>query len=129
MKSTHRTVTRCDKKWRPSKVGRRGMMPVRVLSMLCAVLALTGTRAVSAQPVIPGSTAFCLYEIPVDDSGKRRWINLGIVQYIEATRTEVKISYGGGGFGSGHETRIPVAGMDEAAAILEKMRRIAAACH
>ena len=93
-----------------------------------AAFALTGTRAACAQPVIPGSTAFCLYEIPVDEAGKRRWINLGIVQYVEATRTELRISYGGGGFGSGHDVKIPVASMEDAAVILEKMRRVAAAC-
>ncbi len=93
-----------------------------------AAFALMGTRVASAQPVIPGSTAFCLYEIPVDDAGKRRWINLGIVQYVEATRTELKISYGGGSFGAGHEARIAVASMEDAAVILEKMRRVAAAC-
>ena len=93
-----------------------------------ATCALTGARMASAQPVIPGSTAFCLYEIPVDEAGKRRWINLGIVQYVEATRTELRISYGGGGFGSGHDVKITVASMEDAAVILEKMRRVAAAC-
>lgn len=93
-----------------------------------AIFDLVGTRAASAQPVIPGSTAFCLYEIPVDETGRRRWINLGIVQYVEATRTELKISYGGGGLGSGHDAKISVTSMEEALAILEKMRRVAAAC-
>lgn len=93
-----------------------------------AACALTAARMASAQPVIPGSTAFCLYEIPVDEAGKRRWINLGIVQFVEATRTELKISYGGGSFGAGHETRIPIGSAEDAAAILEKMRRVAAAC-
>ncbi len=93
-----------------------------------AAFTLIGARAACAQPVIPGSTAFCLYEIPVDEAGKRRWINLGIVQYVEATRTELKISYGGGGFGSGHDVKIAIASMEDAAVILEKMRRVAAAC-
>jgi hypothetical protein len=103
---------------------RRAAIPL----LGAAAFALIGTRAACAQPVIPGSTAFCLYEIPVDEAGKRRWINLGIVQYVEATRTELKISYGGGGFGSGHDVKIPVASMEDAAVILEKMRRVAAAC-
>lgn len=99
------------------------------ISLLCAVaLALTGTHAAFAQPVIPGSTAFCLYEVPADESSKRRWINLGIVQYVEATRTEVKISYGGGAFGSGYDAKIPVQNMEDALITLEKMRKVAAAC-
>lgn len=104
------------------------MKPGRGAIFVCALVALTAVQMVCAQPVIPGSTAFCLYEIPSDESGKRRWINLGIVQYVEATAREVKISYGGGGFGSGHDTRIPVASMDEALVVMEKLRRVAAAC-
>jgi len=105
-----------------------GTMPARWLPVLGAVLALAGARTVSAEAFIPGSTAFCLYEIPVDETGRRRWINLGIVQYVEATRTELKISYGGGSFGSGYEAKIPVNSMEDALSMLEKMRRMAAAC-
>ncbi|MCX7150065.1 MAG: hypothetical protein NTY05_11755 [Rhodocyclales bacterium] len=104
------------------------MMPARVLSIVCVALVLAGARTTFAQPVVAGSTAFCLYEIPAEESGKRRWINLGIVQYVEAARTEVKISYGGGAFGSGYDVRIPVTSMDEALTTLEKMRKAAAAC-
>ena len=100
----------------------------RLLPALCAAVALSGVDAVRAEPVIPGSTAFCLYEVPLDETGKRRWINLGIVQYVEATRSEVKIAYGAGSFGAGHEIRIAVASMDEANAVMEKMRKVAAAC-
>ncbi len=86
----------------------------------------------SASPIglvaMGGSTAFCLYELPGDDSGKRRWINLGIVQYIEAAPTELKIAYGGGSFGSGFDARIPLANADEALATIERMRKTAAAC-
>ena len=103
-------------------------MSSRLPLILCAALALTGQRAAVAQAVVPGSVAFCLYELPVDEAGKRRWINLGIVQYVEVTRTEVKIAYGAGGLGSGHEAKIPVTSVEESAAVLEKMRRVAAAC-
>ena len=102
------------------------------MSLLRTFLVLSATvasaAAALAQPVIPGSTAFCLYEIPVDETGKRRWINLGIVQFVEATRSEVKISYGGGAFGSGHDARIAVNSMEDALVVLEKLRRVAAAC-
>jgi len=111
------------------------MKQARMLNAICAAIACCGTPAAYAESVVPGSTmfvpgstAFCLYEIPADEPGKRRWINLGIVQYIEATRTELKIYFGGGSLGSGHEVKIPYAGMDEAAAIMEKLRKTAAAC-
>ena len=97
-------------------------------ALACLVAVWADISAAGAQPVIPGSTAFCLYEVPLDESGKRRWINLGIVQYVETTQTEVKIFYGAGSFGSGHEARIAVAGMEAALQVLEKMRRVAAAC-
>lgn len=103
-------------------------MSARRICPVITALALAASGLVCAQPVIPGSTAFCLYEVPVDETGKRRWINLGIVQYVEATQTEVKIFYGAGSFGSGHEARIAVAGMEAALQVLEKMRRVAAAC-
>jgi len=100
----------------------------RLLGIIGAALALGGFRAACAEPVSAGSTAYCLYEVPADDPGKRRWINLAIVQYVEATRTEVKIYFGGGSFGSGHEARIPISNMEEAAATMEKLRKAAAAC-
>ena len=103
-------------------------MSARLIRFVIAALALAASGLVCAQPVIPGSTAFCLYEVPVDETGKRRWINLGIVQFIDATRSEVRIFYGGGAFGAGHDARIPVHGMEEALTILEKLRRVAAAC-
>lgn len=103
-------------------------MSVPRVRALLAALALGISGGAAGQPVIPGSTAFCLYEVPVDDIGKRRWINLGIVQFVEATRSEVKISYGGGAFGAGHDAKIPVASMEEALTVLEKLRRVAAAC-
>lgn len=75
-----------------------------------------------------GSTSFCLYELPLEEGGRKRWINLGIVQYIEVGRNEVRIAYGGGRFGSGYETRIPVASEEEAMHQVERMRKTAAAC-
>ncbi len=100
----------------------------RLLNIICAAVALGGLRVACAEPVFPGSTAYCLYEVPTDEPGKRRWINLAIVQYVEATRTELKIYFGGGSFGAGHEAKIPLASMEEAAAIMEKLRKAAAGC-
>ncbi len=104
-------------------------MKRRAIPLLAPLLTiLAANLPVHAQPVVPGSTAFCLFELPAEDSGKRRWVNLGIVQYVEATAKEVKLVYGGGAFGAGHDARIPVANMEETHTVLEKLRRIAAAC-
>jgi len=75
-----------------------------------------------------GSTAFCLFQVPSDDPARQRWINLGIVQYVEAMRNELRIAYGGGNFGAGHELRLVYGGPEEALAQLERMRQTAAAC-
>mgnify|MGYP007118344631 CR=1 FL=1 len=68
-----------------------------------------------------GATGFCLYELPAESSGKKRWINLAIVQYVEASRDELKIVFGGGNFGSGHEARLSVSSLDEASGQLQRM--------
>lgn len=104
------------------------MKHIRLPGIICTAIAAGGVRVACAEPVITGSTAFCLFEVPSDEPGKRRWINLGIVQYVEATRTELRIYYGGGSLGSGHEVRIPFAGMEEAATLMEKLRKTATAC-
>ena len=75
-----------------------------------------------------GSTAFCLYELPADGEGKRRWINLGIVQYIELNRNELRIYYGGGNFGGGYEARIPVPADIPVQDVLDKIRQTGASC-
>lgn len=74
-----------------------------------------------------GSTAFCLFPLP-SDSGVQRWINLGIVQYVDVRPDEVRLYFGGGNLGSGHEARIPVKGREEAEQTLARLRHVAAAC-
>ena len=75
-----------------------------------------------------GSTAFCLFELPADGSGRRRFINLGIVQYVDVVESEVRIAYGGGNFGAGHDANVPTASTQDAIALIERMKRTAAAC-
>lgn len=77
---------------------------------------------------LPGSTAFCLFEVPTDDGARRRWVNLGIVQYVEAGRDEVRLVFGGGNLGSGHEARIPMASPADALAFVERLRLVAGGC-
>ena len=105
------------------------MQIINKLFCACLVFAASLANEVAAQTHIPGSSAFCLFELPSEDPTRRRWINLGIVQYIEATPTELKIAYGGGSFGSGFEVKIPLAKPEEALVVLEKLRKAAAACH
>jgi hypothetical protein len=88
----------------------------------------TPTPSASGSPGSAGSASFCLYEVPVDDSGKRKWVNLGIVQYVDLNRNDLRFYYGGGNFGGGYEVRVPVASAAEGLALLDHMRAAAAAC-
>lgn len=112
-------------------IAKRSPVPVAILALAAVLPPLAHAQSCcgKAEPLpTSGSTSFCLYEVPAEEGGKRRWINLGIVQYVEAARNEVKIGYGGGRFGSGYEARIPVANAEEAFQQVEHMRKAAAAC-
>jgi hypothetical protein len=75
-----------------------------------------------------GSGGFCLFELPDDGSGKRRFINLTIVQFVELSKEEVKIDYGGGALGSGYEAKVVLKSPEEGRAILDRMRKTASDC-
>lgn len=99
---------------------------MRYAPALLAALALTAGAAEPA-PAPAGSTAFCLFALPADN-GTQRFINLGIVQYVDLRADELRIYFGGGNLGSGHEARIPVKSRDEADAVLARLRTTAARC-
>lgn len=112
------------------------MFPVRVSSIVLVFSlgsSLSGTLAAQAgtpdAQAKSGSTGFCLYELPAESSGRKRWINLAIVQYAEATRDELKIVYGGGNLGGGYEARLPVSSLDEASGQLQRMMDKARGCY
>lgn len=101
------------------------MTPHRLLYPLLAFsIALTASPGRAAEA---GSTAFCLFPLPAD-GGTQRFINLGIVQYVDVRADEVRLYFGGGNLGSGHEARLPARGRDEAEAILARLRSAAARC-
>ena len=103
--------------------------PSRPFTALCllGLLAAFGVRAEDTPPPPAGSPAFCLFELPTTGE-KRVWINLGIVQYVEASAGEVKIVYGGGNLGSGHEARVPVKTYEESEELLRRLRQTAQNC-
>lgn len=75
-----------------------------------------------------GSGGFCLFEVPDDGSGTRKYINLPIVQFVELGPDELKIVYGGGSLGSGYVAKISLKHPDEGKAIIEQMRKTADKC-
>lgn len=105
------------------------MSSVRPVVFGCAALAACGASLAEAPPpAAQGSTAFCLFQVPTDDPSRQRWINLGIVQYVEVAPTELRVVFGGGNFGAGHELHLAYPSADEAAAELDRMRQAAADC-
>jgi hypothetical protein len=74
-----------------------------------------------------GNSAFCLFEVP-GSGGVRRFVNLGIVQYVELGAEDVRIYYGGGNLGSGHEARIPLKSRDDGPALIARMQKAAQEC-
>lgn len=100
---------------------------------LPALLALVSCALpVAAQPAMPqstgvASTSFCLFEV-APQADRRTFLNLSIVQYIELRADEIRIYYGGGNLGSGHEFRLPVRSNEEAQAYLQRMQAAAANC-
>ena len=94
---------------------------------LFILLAAAGSSFGEESSTPPGSPGFCLFELPANGE-KRVLINLAIVQYIEVLRDELKIAYGGGNLGSGHEVRIPFKNAEEANNLLHRLRQAASDC-
>lgn len=105
--------------------------PLTLCLLAAPVCAQTQSAPVGngvAPAAVPnGSTAFCLFPLPAEN-GSQRWLNLGIVQYVETHADAVVITYGGGNFGSGYDARIPVRSADEARAVLNRLRQTAEDC-
>lgn len=100
-------------------------MKNRLLLAIPLLLTALGTgRAVAAD----GSGGFCLFELPDEGTGKHKYINLTIVQFVEVSKDEFKITYGGGALGSGYEAKVVLKMPDEGRALLERMRKTAADC-
>jgi len=97
----------------------------RLLALCSLLLAAGGSFAQDISA--PGTSAFCLFELP-GGGEKRLFINLTIVQYVELSRNEVKIAYGGGNFGSGHVARLPAKTPEERDALLARLQKTARDC-
>lgn len=105
------------------------MLKMRLIAVAVALSITLPQRPVSAQADTPpsGSSAFCLFEFPPDGE-KRIWVNLDIVQYIELRPSELRIYFGGGNLGSGHELRMPIANKEEGFVFMKRMQATATSC-
>lgn len=75
----------------------------------------------------PGSPGFCLFEIPARD-GTTRLANIVIVQFVDILRDRVRLTYGGGNFGSGYELDIPIRSREEGLDWVRRMLQAAREC-
>lgn len=71
--------------------------------------------------------AFCLYKI-TNDGKSERFVNLTVVQYVELNDTDVKLFFGGGNFGAGHEVKLPVKNRDEGRQLLRDLQKAGKEC-
>lgn len=99
-------------------------MLIRCLSLLLAFGLALPTHAANEWS---GNGGFCLYPLP-EDGGKRRYINLHIVQYVEVDKDELKIVYGGGALGAGYDIKLALKTPDEGKALLDELSRVARNC-
>jgi hypothetical protein len=86
-------------------------------SLIIAALLLSNT--VLASP-------FCLW--PVPGSETKRFINLTVVQTIDITNEELRIAFGGGNLGSGHEIKLAIKNRAEGLKTLQEMSDTAHRC-
>lgn len=102
------------------------MMPRHLLALPFALCLLLPAHA--AQVTEGSGGGLCLFELPDDGGGKRRYVNLNIVQYVEISKDEFKIVYGGGALGSGYESKLALKSSEEGKALLEEVGKAAQAC-
>ncbi|XZG69447.1 hypothetical protein ACTSKR_12400 [Chitinibacteraceae bacterium HSL-7] len=90
------------------------------MRMLVTGVLVCATHAAMAAP-------FCPWLVPGDGKSER-YVNLTVVQYIDVGDDAVRIAFGGGNLGSGHELNLPVKSRAEAHALLEKMQQASRQC-
>ncbi len=73
------------------------------------------------------SAPFCPWKIP-GETKTERYINLTVVQYIEIGDESVRIAFGGGNLGSGHDVVMPVKNREEGRAVVSALEAAAKRC-
>ncbi|QBC44169.1 hypothetical protein C1H71_11925 [Iodobacter fluviatilis] len=72
------------------------------------------------------ASPFCPWPVPGSDS--KRFINLTVVQTIDINDEEIKVAFGGGNLGSGHEIKTAIKNRAEGQKILQEMSEAARRC-
>jgi hypothetical protein len=69
---------------------------------------------------------FCPW--PVPNSETKRFINLTVVQIVDINDEELRIAFGGGNLGNGHEIKLAIKTRAEGLKILQEMSEAARRC-
>jgi hypothetical protein len=78
--------------------------------------------------LIMSHTAYAAPFCPWQVSGNERYINLTVVQTLEISDEELRITFGGGNLGSGHEIKLAIKNRAEGLKILQEMKETARRC-
>ncbi|AZN37616.1 hypothetical protein [Iodobacter ciconiae] len=69
---------------------------------------------------------FCPWPVPGNET--KRFINLTVVQTIDIGNEELRIAFGGGNLGSGHEIKLAIKSHAEGLKTLQEMTETARRC-
>ncbi|WP_297573528.1 hypothetical protein [uncultured Deefgea sp.] len=95
--------------------------------MRVSALVLSWILPLSLTAVPLYAATFCPWKIP-SDSKTERLINLTVVQFIDVNDEEVKIAFGGGNLGSGHDIRLATKNRDDGNQLIKSMQNAAKQC-
>lgn len=73
------------------------------------------------------AASFCPWKVP-GEARTERYINLTVVQYVEVGDESVRIAFGGGNLGSGHDVVLLVKNRDEGRQLLANLEAAARRC-
>ncbi|WP_027468715.1 hypothetical protein [Deefgea rivuli] len=73
------------------------------------------------------AATFCPWKI-LGEAKPERFINLTVVQYVDIADDELRVSFGGGNFGSGYDVKIAIKTREDGLKILKAMQETAKQC-
>ena len=73
------------------------------------------------------AATFCPWKAP-GEAKPERFVNLTVVQYVDIADEELRVSFGGGNFGSGFEIKIATKSREDGLKILKTMQDAAKQC-
>ena len=95
------------------------MRQTRLFLGLILPLSLTAASSFAA--------TFCPWKAPAEVKPER-FINLTVVQYVDLSDEEIRISFGGGNLGGGYEVKVATKNREDGMKILKSMQEASKQC-